>query len=77
MILQLLCAPVLGRGDEVPHETLDFVISAVMDQAVGQQRPTDGFHIPLCQLLLKAAVVENILPTTPSGKQQGIKNLEK
>lgn len=68
MILQLLCAPILGRGNEVPHEALDFVIAAVMDQAVRQQGPADGLHVPLGQLFFKTAVVENILPATPSGK---------
>lgn len=41
-----------------------------MDQAVRQQCPADGFHIPLCQLLLKTPMCENILPTTPPGQQE-------
>lgn len=65
MILKLLSASVLSRSDQVPHEAFDFVIPTVMDQAVGQQGPADGFHIPLCQLLLKTAMFEYILPTTP------------
>lgn len=48
VILKLLGAPVLSGGDQIPHETFDFVISAVMDQAVRQQGPADGFYIPLC-----------------------------
>lgn len=75
MILQLLCASILGRGYEVPHEAFDFVISTIMDQAVGQQGPADGLHIPLSQLLLKTAMVEDILPTTPSGNRMGMQHL--
>lgn len=71
MILQLLGLSVLRRGDQVPHEALDFVISAVMDQAVRQQGPADGLHVPLRQLLLKTPVFENIVPTTPSGREHG------
>lgn len=71
MILQLLGASVFRRGDQVPHEAFDFVVSTVMDQAVSQQCPADGLHIPLCQLLLETPVVENILPTTPPGQQVG------
>lgn len=65
MILKLLGAAILSGSDQVPHETFDFVIPTVMDQAVWQQGPADGFHVPLCQLLLKTPVGQNILPTTP------------
>lgn len=70
VILKLLGVSVLSRGNQVPHEAFDFVISTVMDQAVRQQGPADGFHIPLCQLLLKTPMCENILPTTPPGQQE-------
>lgn len=71
VILQLLRAPILGRGDQVPHEALDFVVSPVMDQTVRQQRPADGLHVPLRQLLLKAPVFEDILPPAPPGQMKG------
>lgn len=68
VILKLLGASVLSRGNQVPHEAFDFVVSTVMDQAVRQQGPADGFYIPLCQLLLKTAMFENIFPTAPPGR---------
>lgn len=70
VILQLLGASVLRRGDQVPHEAFDFVIPTVMDEAVRQQGSANGLHVPLCQLFLKTPVVENILPTTPPGKRE-------
>lgn len=77
MILQLLSASVFSRSNKVPHEAFDFVVSAIMNQAVGQQGPADGLHVPLCQLLLKTPMVENILPTTPAGQQKGKFNFVK
>ena len=71
MVLQLLGLSILGGGDQVPHEALDFVISTVMDQAVRQQGPADGLHVPLGQLLLKTTMVEDVLPTTPPGQSEG------
>lgn len=68
VILKLLGASVLSRSNQVPHEAFDFVVSTVMDQAVRQQGPADGFYIPLCQLLLKTAVFENVFPTAPPGR---------
>ena len=77
MVLQLLRASVLSWGDEVPHEAFDFVVSTVMDQAIRQQGPADGLHVPLSQLFLKTPVVENVFPPTPSGNQKGrVKVLE-
>lgn len=67
VVLELLGASVLSGGDQVPHEAFDFVVSAVVDQAVGQQGPADGLHVPLGQLLLEAAVCEDVLPSTPPG----------
>lgn len=69
MVLELLGASVLRGGDQVPHEAFDFVVSTVMDQAVGQQGSADGLHVPLSQLLLEAAVREDVLPSTPPGKK--------
>lgn len=69
VILKLLGTSVLSRGNQVPHEAFDFVVSTVMDQAVRQQGPADGFYIPLCQLLLKTAMFENVFPTAPPGRQ--------
>jgi len=68
VVLQLLGLSVLGRGDQVPHEAFDLVVSAVVDQAVGQEGSADGLHVLLRELLLKTPVIENILPTTPPGK---------
>lgn len=68
VVLELLGAAVLSGGDQVPHEAFDFVVSAVVDQAVGQQGSADGLHVPLGQLLLEAAVREDVLPSTPPGK---------
>lgn len=65
VVLKLLGASVFRRGNQVPHEAFDFVVSSVMDQAVGQQSPADGLHVPLRQLLLKTPMVEDILPATP------------
>lgn len=70
VILKLLGASVLSRGNQVPHEAFDFVVSTVMDQAVRQQGPADGFYIPLCQLLLKTAMFENVFPTAPPGRRE-------
>lgn len=68
VVLELLGASVLSGGDQVPHEAFDLVVSAVVDQAVGQQGSADGLHVPLGQLLLEAAVREDVLPSTPPGK---------
>lgn len=68
VVLELLGASVLGRGDQVPHEAFDFVVSAVVDQAVGQQGSADGLHVPLGQLLLETSVREDVFPSAPPGK---------
>lgn len=68
MVLELLGASVLGRGDQVPHEAFDLVVSTVVDQAVGQQGSADGLHVPLGQLLLETSVREDVFPSAPPGK---------
>lgn len=68
VVLQLLGLPVLRGGDEVPHEALDLVVAAVVDQAVGQQGPADGLHVAIRQLLLEASVVQDVLPPAPPGR---------
>lgn len=75
MVLELLGASVLGRGDQVPHEAFDFVVSAVVDQAVGQQGPADGLHVPLGQLLLETSVREDVFPSAPPGKAHSQQNV--
>lgn len=67
MILQLLGASVLSRGDQIPHEAFDLIVSAVMNQAVGQQGPANGLHVPLGQLLLETPMFEDVCPSTPPG----------
>lgn len=48
VVLQLFGLSIFSRGNQVPHEAFDFVVSTVMDQAVSQQGPADGLHVPLC-----------------------------
>lgn len=66
MVGQRLRRPVLTRGDQIPDETFDVLISAVMQQAISQEGSTDGFHIRLLQGALEAAMRQDVNPPSPS-----------
>jgi len=64
-----LGGPVSTRGDEVPDEALDVLVSAVVQQAVGQQRPADRLHVRLLQGPLEAPVSQDVAPPAPPTRQ--------
>jgi len=70
---QCFGGPVFTWGDQVPNETFDVFVSTVMQQAVGQQGPADGFHICLLQGALEATVSQDVTPPTPTEDKHGWK----
>jgi hypothetical protein len=58
---------VLGRRDELPDEALDVLVAAVMEEAVGQQRPADRLHVRLPQGTLVAPMGQDVTPPPPAG----------
>lgn len=63
---QCAALPVLSRGDEVPDEALDVLISAVVEQAVGQECAADGLYVSLPQRALEASVGQDVTPSAPA-----------
>lgn len=68
---QRLRGPVCAWGDQIPDETLDILVTAVMQQAVGQEGSTDRFHIGLLQGTLEAAMSQDVAPPTPTTDRHG------
>lgn len=66
MVGQCLGGPICTRGDQVPDETLDVLVSTVMQQAVGQQGPADFFHVGLLQGALEAPMSQDVSPPAPA-----------
>lgn len=63
---QCAALPVLSRGDEVPDEALDVLISTVVEQAVGQECAADGLYVSLPQRALEASVGQDVTPAAPA-----------
>ena len=63
-------ATVLRRRDELPDETLDVLISAVMEQAKYQDDAADRLHVALAQSPFTPGVGEDVPPATPSGEEK-------
>lgn len=69
---QRLCGTIFTRGDQVPDEALDILITTVMEQAVGQKGSADGFHISLFQGALEATMSQDVTPPTPTENNQSV-----
>lgn len=67
MVGQRLGGSVFARGDQVPDEALDVLVSTVVQQAVGQERSADGLHVGLLQRPLEATVGQDVAPPSPPG----------
>lgn len=65
MIGQCLGGPIFTWGDQVPNETLDVLISTVVQQTVGQKGPADRLHIRLLQGALEATMSQDVTPPAP------------
>lgn len=63
---QCLGRPIFAWGDQVPDEAFDVLITAVMQQAVGQEGSADGLHISLLQGALEATMSQDVTPPTPT-----------
>lgn len=70
MVGQCLGGPVFTRRDQVPDEALDILVTAVMQQAVGQEGSADCFHIGLLQGALEATMSQDVTPPTPTKDRQ-------
>ena len=70
MVSQCLGGPIFAWGDQVPDETFNVLVTTVVQQAVGQQGSTDGFHIGLLQGALKTTMSQDITPSTPTKERQ-------
>lgn len=66
VIGQRLGGSVFARGDQVPDEALDVLITTVMQQAVSKEGPADGFNISLFQGPLEASVGQDVAPPSPT-----------
>lgn len=66
MICECAALAIFSGCDEVPDETLDILITTVVQQAIGQQCTADGLNIPFSQRTFEAAMRENIFPATPT-----------
>lgn len=66
MVGQRLGGPIFTWGNQVPDETLNILITAIMQQAVGKEGSADCFHIGLLQGALEAAMSQDVTPPSPT-----------
>lgn len=69
---QCLGGPILTRGNKVPNEALDILITTVMQQAVGEKGSADCFHISFLHRAFKTTVSQDVVPPTPTKDRQTI-----
>lgn len=58
---------ILRRCDELPDETLDVLISAIVEKAKNQDDSADRLHVTFAQPALTSGVGQDVPPSTPPG----------
>ena len=67
VVLELLGLAVLVRANEIPNEGFDAFVAPVVEEAVDQNGPTNGFHVPFRKAAFETPVGEDLPPSTPAG----------
>ena len=67
VVLELLGLAVLVRANEIPNEGFDAFVAPVVEEAVDQNGPTNGFHVPFRKAAFETPVGEDLPPSTPPG----------
>ena len=67
VVLELLGLAVLVRANEIPNEGFDAFVAPVVEEAVDQNGPTNGFHVPFRKAAFETSVGEDLPPSTPPG----------
>lgn len=65
-------AAVLGGRDELPDETLDVLVSAVVKKAKDQDDSADRLDVTFAQPAFTSGMGQYVPPTTPTGRGGGI-----
>lgn len=65
---RLWFAAVLWWSDELPDETLDVLIPAVMKETEDQDDAADCLHISFTQPALASGMGQNVSPAPPTGR---------
>ena len=66
-------APVLRWCDELPDETLNVLISPIVEQTEHQDDTADRLHVAFTQTPLTSGVGQDVLPATPTGEEENRK----
>lgn len=67
--------PILWRCDELPDETLDVLISAIMEQTKDQDDTADCLHVAFTQTALTSGMGQDVPPATPTGHRTKTGNI--
>lgn len=60
---------ILRWCDELPDETLDVLISAIVKKAKNQDHSADRLHVTFAQPALTSGMGQDVPPSTPTGKK--------
>lgn len=63
-------AAVLRRRDELPDETFDVLVSAIVEQTEDQDDSANRLHVALAQTALTSGVGQDVPPASPAGEEE-------